>query len=150
MPVHPIEDLSLPFGDPGPNLPESELRETAYEILVAACRSSGPKPLTFISQSERGGRDRAPASSLHRSMTSAAASKVKKALGLKTASSRSKRAGTTTGELVRVQMRISEQSDSRIRRALLRIAASQVSILFVHSFSFLVCFDFPFYNGLFG
>ncbi|XP_071722432.1 protein unc-13 homolog isoform X1 [Rutidosis leptorrhynchoides] len=32
----------------------------------------------------------------------------------------------TVGELVRVQMRVSEQSDSRIRRALLRIAAGQL------------------------
>ncbi|XP_061371255.1 protein unc-13 homolog isoform X2 [Gastrolobium bilobum] len=131
MPVHPIEDLHSPFGDPGPNLPESELRETAYEILVGACRSSGPKPLTFISQSERGDRDRspAPAASLNRSLTSTAASKVKKALGLKTASLRknsgNKRA-VTTGELMRVQMKISEQSDTRIRRALLRIAAGQL------------------------
>ncbi|KAH1150436.1 hypothetical protein GYH30_044443 [Glycine max] len=130
MPVHPIEDLpGAPFGDAASNFAESELRETAYEILVGACRSSGPKPLTFISQSERGDRDRAaPAPSLHRSLTSTAASKVKKALGLKTTSSSrgsSKRAATT-GELVRVQMRISEQSDTRIRRALLRIAAGQL------------------------
>lgn len=130
MPVHSVEDLpGAPFGDAASNFSESELRETAYEILVGACRSSGPKPLTFISQSERGDRDRAaPAPSLHRSLTSTAASKVKKALGLKTTSSSrgsSKRAATT-GELVRVQMRISEQSDTRIRRALLRIAAGQV------------------------
>ncbi|XP_014513162.1 uncharacterized protein LOC106771672 isoform X1 [Vigna radiata var. radiata] len=128
MPVHPIQELpGAPFGDPAPYFSESELRETAYEILVAACRSSGPKPLTFISQSERGDRDRAaPAPSLHRSLTSTAASKVKRALGLKTSSSKgSKRAGTT-GELVRVQMKISEQSDTRIRRALLRIAAGQL------------------------
>lgn len=130
MPVHPIRDIPSSFGDLPPNLSLPELRETAYEILLAACRSSGPKPLTFISQSERGARDRTPTASLHRSRTSTAASNVKKALGLKTSSSsRSKRA-VTTGELMRVQMRISEQSDNRIRRALLRIAAAQVSILF--------------------
>ncbi|XP_027357832.1 protein unc-13 homolog isoform X1 [Abrus precatorius] len=128
MPVHPIEELPSPFGDPAANFSESELRETAYEILVGACRSSGPKPLTFISQSERGDRDRtpAPAPSLHRSLTSTAASKVKKALGLKTTSSKGSKRATTTGELVRVQMKISEQSDTRIRRALLRIAAGQL------------------------
>ncbi|KAL2321318.1 hypothetical protein Fmac_030287 [Flemingia macrophylla] len=125
-PVHPIEDLPSPFGDPDPNFDPSELRETAYEILVGACRSSGPKPLTFISQSERGDRDRTAAPSLHRSLTSTAASKVKRALGLKTASSRGSKRAATTGELVRVQMRISEQSDTRIRRALLRIAAGQL------------------------
>jgi len=130
----PINDIPSPFGDPPSNLPSSELRETAYEILLAACRSAGPKPLTFISQSERGNKDPAPSASLHRSRTSMAASKVKKALGLKTSSSslKNKRA-VTTGELVRTQMRISEQSDTRIRRALLRIAAAQVSILFLIS-----------------
>ncbi|XP_027922527.1 protein unc-13 homolog [Vigna unguiculata] len=128
MPVHPIQELpGAPFGDPETYFSESELRETAYEILVAACRSSGPKPLTFISQSERGDRDRAaPAPSLHRSLTSTAASKVKKALGLKTSSSKGSKRAQTTGELVRVQMKISEQSDTRIRRALLRIAAGQL------------------------
>ena len=142
--MHPIQDLpGAPFGDPAPYFSESELRETAYEILVAACRSSGPKPLTFISQSERGDRDRAaPAPSLHRSLTSTAASKVKRALGLKTSSSKgSKRAGTT-GELVRMQMRISEQSDTRIRRALLRIAAGQVLNL-VFEFNFASTLNYP-------
>lgn len=93
--------------------------------------------MTFISQSEKGVRDPAdpaPAPSLHRSRTSIAASKVKKALGLKTSSLKNKRP-VTTGEVVRLQMRISEQSDSRIRRALLRIAAAQVLILL---------FPFPF------
>ena len=32
----------------------------------------------------------------------------------------------TAGELMRVRMRVSEQTDSRIRRGLLRIAAGQV------------------------
>ncbi|TKY44603.1 DUF810 protein [Spatholobus suberectus] len=68
---HLIEDLSLPFGDPRPIFSESELRETAYEILVGACPSSGPKLSTL--------------------------------------------------EMMRVRMRISEQSDARIR-----IAAEQL------------------------
>ncbi|CAL5210191.1 unnamed protein product [Lathyrus oleraceus] len=124
----PLHHIPSPFGDPPPNLPSSDLRETAYEILLAACRSSGPKPLTFISQSDKGLRDPAdpaPPASLRRSRTSIAASKVKKALGLKTSSLKNKRP-VTTGEVVRLQMRISEQSDSRIRRALLRIAAAQL------------------------
>ncbi|KAA8534909.1 hypothetical protein F0562_029875 [Nyssa sinensis] len=61
-----------------------------------------------------------------------AASKVKKALGLKSSKS-SKSVGSgkakrpiSIGELMRVQMRVSEQTDSRIRRALLRIAAGQL------------------------
>lgn len=32
----------------------------------------------------------------------------------------------TVGELVRAQMRVSEKTDSRVRRALLRVAAGQV------------------------
>lgn len=139
-----MESLPCPFGDPAPNLSDSELRETAYEILVAACRTTGSRPLTFIPQSPKSDRSNGAASlsaspSLHRSLTSTAASRVKKALGMK------KRGGggdvregessgqpdrvkksVTVGELVRVQMRISEQIDSRIRRALLRIASGQV------------------------
>lgn len=141
MPVYPPQDLLSPFAEAASNLSDSELRESAYEILLGACRSPGGRPLTYISQSERTERPPAPslssAPSLQRSLTSTAASKVKKALGMKSvkkrggggdsvSQGRSKRA-VTVGELVRVQMRISEQTDSRIRRALLRIAAGQVS-----------------------
>jgi hypothetical protein len=137
--VYPVEDLPTPFGDLGTNLSDSELRETAYEILVSACRSTGTRPLTYIPQSEKA--DRAPAiapsASLQRSLSSSA-SRVKKALGLKTTSSKRRSGGgesvsqgrvkkaVTVGELMRVQMRVSEQTDSRIRRALLRVAAGQV------------------------
>lgn len=133
-----MESLPCPFGDPAPNLSDSELRETAYEILVAACRSTGSRPLTYIPQSPNRTTTAAlsPSPSLHRSLTSTAASKVKKALGMKKRSGgeggessgqtdRNKKS-VTVGELVRVQMRISEQIDSRIRRALLRIASGQV------------------------
>ncbi|XXG48107.1 hypothetical protein AAC387_Pa02g2635 [Persea americana] len=136
----PVSDLVSPFGELGCNLSYTELRETAYEIFVGACRSSGGKPLTFISQSERGIAEKmekalsvSPSSaspSLQRSLTSTAASKMKKALGLKSlknkesSPSKSKRP-VTVGELMRVQMKVSEQMDSRIRRALLRISAGQ-------------------------
>lgn len=139
MPAYPIDDIVSPFGDAAPNISDSELRETAYEILVGACRSTGVRPLTYIPQSERAERTPAPslssAPSLQRSLTSTAASKVKKALGMKSIKKRvsgesvgqgkAKRA-VTVGELVRAQMRISEPTDSRIRRALLRIAGSQL------------------------
>ncbi|XP_022754985.1 uncharacterized protein LOC111303174 [Durio zibethinus] len=140
MPSYCNETLTCPFGELATNLSESELRETAYEILVGACRSSGGKPLTFISQSERNS-ERTPTptvtstASLQRSLTSTAASKVKKALGLKSSrrrkmsgesdSDRFKKA-VTIGELLRVQMGVSEQTDSRVRRALLRVAAAQL------------------------
>ncbi|KAL0330367.1 UNVERIFIED_CONTAM: protein unc-13 [Sesamum radiatum] len=73
-----------------------------------------------------------------KSLTSAAASKMKKALGLRSSSSRRSsdsnnpvaggktKRPVTIGELMRVQMRVSEASDSRIRRGLLRISAGQV------------------------
>ncbi|KAI3421733.1 uncharacterized protein J3R85_011932 [Psidium guajava] len=143
------EHLPSPFGDPAPTLSDPELRETAYEVLVAACRTSGSRPLTYVSQSERSAgaaaaaaaaaQASAAAPSLQRSLTSTAASKVKKALGLKRRESMSQRRGgdsaasqgrakrpVTVGEMVRVQMKVSEQIDSRVRRALLRVAAGQL------------------------
>ncbi|VAI31746.1 unnamed protein product [Triticum turgidum subsp. durum] len=109
--------LPSPFPDLGVQLSAAELRETAYEVLVAASRTTGGKPLT-----------------------SAAASKMKKALGLKSsASSKGGSPGSggagvkaapqrpaTVGELMRAQMRVSEPADARIRRGLLRIAAGQL------------------------
>ncbi|KAM6583241.1 hypothetical protein CsatB_010243 [Cannabis sativa] len=140
MPVYTQpQDLVSPFGQLGIDISDSDLRETAYEILVGACRSTGGKPLTYISQSEK--TDRAPAAtlmaspSLQRSLTSTAASRVKKALGLKSSASLKRRGeesegkskrSVTVGEMMRVQMRVSEQTDSRIRRALLRVAAGQL------------------------
>ncbi|XP_023546194.1 uncharacterized protein LOC111805369 [Cucurbita pepo subsp. pepo] len=143
MPVYPIDEIPSPFGDLGLQLSESELRVTAYEILIGSCRSTGGKPLTYISQSEKGvdrSASLSTATSLHRSITSTAVSKFKKALGLKSSSSARKRiiggdesanqgratSGLTVGELIRIQMRISEQVDSRIRRALLRITSGQL------------------------
>lgn len=79
--------------------------------------------------------------SLQRSLTSTASSKMKKALGLRSSSKRGSEGGSpgsygsggkikkpvTIGELMRVQMRVSDAMDSRIRRGLLRISAGQVS-----------------------
>ncbi|KAM7519420.1 hypothetical protein LguiB_018382 [Lonicera macranthoides] len=124
-----VDDIPNPFGELGSDLTEPELRETAYEIFVGACRSSGgSRPLTYVSTAGRASeRAMTSSPSLQRSMTSTAASKVKKALGLKKKSSvGSEVKGRTVGELIRVQMRISEQTDSRVRRALLRIAAGQL------------------------
>lgn len=140
MPNYLTETLACPFGELATNLSDLALRETAYEILVGACRSTGGKPLTYISQSERNSERTATptltsTASLQRSLTSTAASKVKKALGLRSSgrkkvgsesdSERVKKA-VTIGEMLRVQMGISEQTDSRVRRALLRVAAAQV------------------------
>ncbi|KAK1289039.1 hypothetical protein QJS10_CPB18g01053 [Acorus calamus] len=135
-------NLSSPFDDLGRPISDAELRETAYEIFVGACRTSGGKPLTYVPQSERASSASPTTPSLQRSVTSAAASKMKRALGLKkspsSASSTSAagkgspssggkvRRPATVGELVRVQMGVSEQTDGRIRRGLLRIAAGQL------------------------
>lgn len=126
-----------PFGELGVDLSPSELRETAYEILVGACRSSGSgKRLTYVSSSNS--KERSQQQPLTQK---SAASKVKKALGLKPKKKKKsgggedesgdpdrKRGGVTIGELMRVQMRVSEQTDSRVRRGFLRLAAGQVTI----------------------
>ncbi|KAL6980100.1 hypothetical protein U1Q18_021749 [Sarracenia purpurea var. burkii] len=141
--------LPSPFGDLTPTLSGADLRETAYEIFVAACRTSSGKPLTYI-PNNTSSADRSPSPSasslssspsMQRSLTSTAASKVKKAFGLRSSSnsgSGSKRSEgspssggkakrpVTVGELMRIQMRVTDTVDSRIRRALLRIAAGQV------------------------
>ncbi|KAL1804856.1 hypothetical protein ACET3Z_027924 [Daucus carota] len=124
-------NLSSPFGQMGQGLSESELRETCYEILIGACRSAGgSRPLTYVSSSVKRNVEKQPSISLQRSVSSVAASKMKRALGLKKAvrgdSSRGGDREVTIGELMRVQMRVSEQTDSRVRRGLLRIAATQL------------------------
>lgn len=150
-------DLPSPLGQLSAQLTDSELRLTAYEIFVAACRTSTGKALTFVSSSasslsesptqhNTNSPNGSPA--LQRSLTSTAASKMKKALGLKSPGSsgsaskkspgsgsgsgpgKSKRA-MTVGELMRIQMGISEAMDSRVRRALLRISAGQVSSIII-------------------
>ncbi|KAK2979553.1 hypothetical protein RJ640_027417 [Escallonia rubra] len=133
FPVLPSGDLPSPFGELGLNLTDAELRETAYEVFAGACRSSGgSRPLTYVSQPDRTVER---SFSTQRTMTSAAASKVKKALGLRSVKRGVDSAGRdpgnsgkrkSVGEVVRVQMRVSEQADSRVRRALLRIAAGQL------------------------
>ncbi|MCD7465643.1 hypothetical protein HAX54_001662 [Datura stramonium] len=143
-----LSPLPSPFPDLTPSLSATDLRETAYEIFVAACRTSTGKALTYIpsnssdrspSPSPSASNSNSSSPSMQRSLTSTAASKMKKALGLRSSSSSGiKRAEgspgsggkpkkpVTIGELMRVQMKVSENVDSRIRRALLRIAAGQV------------------------
>ncbi|PON67819.1 hypothetical protein PanWU01x14_099870 [Parasponia andersonii] len=148
--TRPAADLPSPLGQlsDSAQLTDSDLRLTAYEIFVAACRTSSGKPLTFVPSSNSDSptnHSHSPSSpALQRSLTSAAASKVKKAFGLKSPGSGSKKSpgsgsgsgsgsglgkskkALTVGELMRIQMKVSEAMDSRVRRALLRIAAGQV------------------------
>ncbi|XP_073285335.1 protein unc-13 homolog [Primulina huaijiensis] len=140
--------LPSPFGDLTPTLSAADLRASAYEIFLSATRSASTKPLTYISSSNLANSPNNSSSSngnssstLQSSLTSAAASKMKKALGMRSISSkRSSDGGSpgnsgsggkvkkpmTLGELMRVQMRVTEAMDTRIRRGLLRISASQV------------------------
>ncbi|KAA3489995.1 Elongation factor Ts [Gossypium australe] len=147
-------DLQYPLGQLASQLTDSDLRLTAYDVFLAVCRTSSSKPLSssasasasasnsdslgYNSPSQNNSHSpNSPA--LQRSLTSAAASKMKKALGLKSPGSKkspgsgpgsgegkSKRP-TTVGELMRIQMRIPETVDSRVRRALLRIGGGLVN-----------------------
>ncbi|KAJ4749173.1 Gls protein (DUF810) [Rhynchospora pubera] len=134
--------LPCPFGSLALPLSDLDLRHTAYEIFVSACRTSaGSRPLTYTpqpqSQSPNGngnGNGNSPSPSLQRSLTSAAAaaaaSKVKKALGLKSKTKTPFHSPTkkpaTLADLMRIHMSIPDHADARIRRGLLRIAASQL------------------------
>ncbi|XP_019438423.1 PREDICTED: uncharacterized protein LOC109344218 [Lupinus angustifolius] len=133
-PPRPAADnLPSPFGQISINLTDYQLTLTAYEIFVAACRTSSGKPLTFVPNShsaESLSHHSADSFAYQRSLTYTAASKVKKVFGLKSPGSDGSGQGKpkrplTVGELMRNQMRVSEAMDSRVRRALLRISAGQ-------------------------
>nr|XP_004239267.1 protein unc-13 homolog [Solanum lycopersicum] len=119
--ISPSDELTYPFGELAVDFTQSELREAAYEILVGACRSfNSGKTLKYVSSSVKSSTS---------SSSSKAASKVKKALGLKkNLESVSGKKASTVGvaELMRVQMGISEPTDTRVRRAFLRVAAGQL------------------------
>ncbi|XP_022729093.1 uncharacterized protein LOC111284603 [Durio zibethinus] len=144
-------DLQSPLGQLASQLTDADLRLTAYDVFLAVCRTSSSKPLSTSASlntdslshnSPSQNHNHSPNSpALQRSLTSAAASKMKKALGLKSpGSSGSKKSPgsgpgtgqgksklpTTVGELMRIQMRIPEAVDSRVRRALLRIGGGLV------------------------
>lgn len=153
MPPPPTaDDLPSPLGQLSTNLSNEYLTLTAYEIFVAACRTSSGKPLSSSIANSSSNNNNSHSDSpnqnsplaIQRSLTSTAASKVKKAFGLKSPGSGSKKSPgsgsasasgsgqgklkrpLTVGELMRNQMRVSEAMDSRVRRALLRISAGQV------------------------
>ena len=99
--------LPPPLPDLGVALSAADLRATAYELLVAASRASGARPLTYIPQ---------PAT---------AAGKLKGTFGPESLPP-SKVGRPAVLQLVRVRMGVTEQADARIRRVLLRVAARQV------------------------
>ncbi|KAK8261984.1 hypothetical protein V6Z12_D13G225800 [Gossypium hirsutum] len=145
-------DLQSPFGQLASQLNDSDLRFIAYDVFLAVCRTSSSKPLsTSASFNSDSPSHNSPGQNhnhspntpaLQHSLTSAAASKMKKALGLKSPGSspgskkspgsgpgsgqgKSKRP-VTVGELMRIQMRAPEAVDARVRRSLLRIGGGLV------------------------
>ncbi|XP_020221748.1 protein unc-13 homolog [Cajanus cajan] len=139
-------DLAWPF-DKLEGLDHDDIRETAYEIFFTACRSSpgfgGRSAITFYSKHEGNGGGTSPAPALQ-------TSRVKRALGLKMLkgslsqrmmgsaapaspvadrSPRSRgvpRRTMTMAEVMRLQMGVTEQSDSRLRKTLVRTLVGQL------------------------
>ncbi|CAN6282797.1 unnamed protein product [Urochloa humidicola] len=140
-------DLDCPFGNVDA-LGPVELRETAYEIFFMSCRSSGTAPSTRAGAAEAevsspmaGARGGTGAGGV------AGGSRVKKALGLRPrrlspgsqpmmARTLSQTSGPgspgrarrpmTSAEIMRQQMRVTDQSDARLRRTLMRTVVGQV------------------------
>ncbi|KAG5051138.1 hypothetical protein JHK87_003336 [Glycine soja] len=137
-------DLAWPFRDLE-GLDHDDIRETAYEIFFTACRSSpgfgGRSPITFYSKHDGSGEGR--------STPVSQTSRVKQALGLRMLRSslsqrimvsapaspvterspRSRavpRRTVTMAEVMRLQMGVSEQSDSRLRKTLVRTLVGQL------------------------
>ncbi|KAJ1378314.1 hypothetical protein SESBI_47989 [Sesbania bispinosa] len=111
---------------------ESSPKLTAYEIFVTACHTSSEKPSSFIlNLSSNNHSDspnhNSPTSQVQLSLTSTAASKVKKNFDSKSPCSDSKKCpGSGSGqgkpkrlltvrELMRNQIRVSEAMDSHVR-----------------------------------
>ncbi|KAM1127460.1 hypothetical protein FF2_037095 [Malus domestica] len=94
-------DLPSPLGQLSAQLSNSDLRLTAHEIYVAACCISTGKALTFTPSSADSSTQHAnspkDSPALQRLLTSTAASKMKKALGLKSPGSGSKKSPESAG-----------------------------------------------------
>ena len=149
-------DLAWPFEELQ-DLDHDDIRETAYEVFFTACRSSpgfgGRSNLTFYSKHENNG-DNGGGDGGHVPVSQT--STVKRALGLKMlrsslsqrimvvsstpsspvagggCSPRSRNAARprrqmNMADVMRVQMQVSEQSDSRLRKTLMRTLVGQVS-----------------------
>ncbi|KAG6545371.1 hypothetical protein Mapa_013220 [Marchantia paleacea] len=115
--------VDSPFPDLELDLSEDDLRETAYEMFVAACGHNALSARTQVPKSRTG-------LSTVSSLTSKGFKKAALALGTKKdrsvhPASKGKKP-PTTAEIVQYQMQISEESESRIRRGLLRAFTQQV------------------------
>ncbi|XP_074572863.1 protein unc-13 homolog [Curcuma longa] len=142
----PAEELECSsFGSIG-NLSRADLREAAYEIFFLSCRSSpgsgGRGSLNYYpaSPSARSGDGSSPRWALSPGMT-VAKSQIKRALGLTARRSSPLTTGMargggmnspgkvkrpmTSAEIMQQQMRVSEQSEHRLRRTLTRTLVGQ-------------------------
>ncbi|XP_022685428.1 uncharacterized protein LOC101776195 [Setaria italica] len=139
-------DLDCPFGSVDA-LGPVELRETAYEIFFMSCRSSGAAPSSRGGGAAEGEVSSPMAGGGARGGGAGGGSRVKKALGLRPrrlspgaqpmmARTLSQTSGPgspgrarrpmTSAEIMRQQMRVTEQSDARLRRTLMRTVVGQV------------------------
>ncbi|RZS25090.1 hypothetical protein BHM03_00058242 [Ensete ventricosum] len=149
-------ELDCPFGRLD-ILGRSDLRETAYELFFMSCRSSpgfgggSRSPLNYLPSSSSPwaaaafdgvsgcGGEGSPKWGPGMSVPN---SRIKKALGLKARRSSPMRTGMTRGlnspgklkrpmtsaEIMRLQMRVTEHSDHRLRKTLMRTLVGQVII----------------------
>lgn len=126
-----VSGLPSPFQSLSLELSQDELRETSYEIFAASCRAASG--ISSIAKN-RSGLNYVPQAS-QKTVSANAASTIKKALGLRSKKSSEKeqlaapsnaKKPPTVVDVVKMQMGISDQTDTRIRRALSRTAAGQV------------------------
>ena len=113
-------DLPWPFGRLDA-LSQDELRESAYEIFFSACRSSSTTPAGTRPSAAAGGRAAGAAGG---AKNMAVTSRLKRALGLRARKARPM-AGAggrpmPSAEIMRRQMGVSEQTDGRLRKTLVR------------------------------
>lgn len=136
--------IQWPFGRLD-TLGQDELRETAYELFFACCRSSS------VASGVRGAAARhsidggeAAAKAGNSATTSSAMCRVKEVLGLRARPAASirttlsasaatlplpgktKQRSMTSAEIMRMQMGFEEQTDSRLRKILTRFLVGQV------------------------
>jgi hypothetical protein len=134
-------DVSCPFGRVDA-LGPVELRETAYEIFFMSCRSSsggntaGAAEVSSPVAGPRGGGGSRVKKALGlkaRRLSSSSAAMVAQPMMVRTLSQTSGPASPgrgrrpmTSAEIMRQQMRVTEQSDARLRRTLMRAVVGQV------------------------
>lgn len=129
--IDAVEGLTSPFQGLALEFSREDLKQTGYEIFALACRAAfgtsgsnivkAKNNLTFVPQATQ-----------KTTLKSHAASSIKKALGLPSKKSsendkeKDKEKERTPADIVRMQLGITDQTDTRTRRALSRTAAAQV------------------------